>query len=456
MRRITAFSLMCVICALAASTASGVVTVVTQPAQKATVTVDQWNRPVTVTFKDTPLPKAIETLLKGIDIKVTFTHSITKNPAEQKVTAVFTNVPVEDALRQTITAAGLLLMKWSHSDGQPDGILITDPASAPGGPEKVSGTVTRVEPTRLISVGPGPAVVMPPNGEDYSYDYTPGHPQYEKDETIPLKYVDPSAVLPLASIQPGLRIAQTGPKSVTVRGRLAAIKQFKEVVSVVDRQESLPRPVRVTVTGTIRIKYNDLYARTHGIVAQEDVYTLNVRSLTADGMQASSQATVGGHMINPTQDHAILSVSFIPTIVDARPEDHTPTSISLFGHGTLTAKQPIAFSRTFDILASVAPKMQIVIDSGTMDVGGGNTIDYSVTAEAQIELGRIALPAGVQRPGFGGGYGGMMGGYGDGYGGAVGGMQSGPQQLPVVPPADVPAKPESSQTPDATPTPVAP
>jgi hypothetical protein len=391
---------------------------------------DPFGKPITLTFKNTPFPDALDTLLKGSGISYTL-GQFASEPAQKRITAVFQGVPLEAALQQMLRAIGASYRK----DGN---MLLVSELSTNQALNQVN-TQTQITPnvgndgfqqfqnngyTRVVNVDPPKGA---PDG------LRPLHPNYADYETVSLKYVDASAILPLGVLEPELFIARTGANSITIHGRPGVIENFKQVIQRIDTPESLPRSIRITAR--VEVTGKDAAGNLQPITSRADSESLGIEGVSmpltisartnrppiADPANNEAQITAN----TAAQSDIDMRIDVTATVQPAAA--NTVPTISLTGHGIINGHVPMEFGKDFDFAVSTSPNTTQTITQGSVDIGGSQ-VSFAVNVTANIEKGRVQLPANGIQGGYGGGYG-MMGGMGNSYGSYNQGFGNGPGGL---------------------------
>jgi len=321
-----------------------------------------------LTLKDVSFPEAIRQIFSGSPDS----YSVDVALNDLKVSATLKNIVRDQALKVVCRTAGVV---YRVENGaymfSPKPAVVSMPGEGSGYP---------VDPARLAK----PAVVSMP-GEG-SVPVTMKGPA--KVDLITLRYVSAGDAASLLNASPpdGLvSITATSVNTLMLKGDAEAIDQAREVIKLFDVEAALPRPVRVTLS---------LKASAAGL---KNPINLSTQSVGPEGCQIplginSSSAQTYSYM---------LSATLTPTIL---PDG----SISLTGSGAIDCSPPWGgpnaqrVSKSFDVAASVASGTPTVIASGSAD-SGTEKVEFTISATAVVEKGRVAMPKCGPSPSGGGG-----------------------------------------------------
>lgn len=299
-----------------------------------------------LTLKDVSFPEAIRQIFSGSNDS----YSVDTALNDLKVSATLKNIVRDQALKVVCRTAGV---------------------------------VYRMENDAYL-FSPKPAVVSMPG--DGSVPVTMKGPA--KVDLITLRYVSAGDAASLLNASPpdGLvSITATSVNTLMLKGDAEAIDQAQKVIKLFDVEAALPRPVRLTLS---------LRANAAG---PKNQINLSTQSVGPEGCQIplginSSSAQTYSYM---------LSATLTPTIL---PDG----SISLTGSGAIDCSPPWGgpnaqrVSKSFDVAASVASGTPTVIASGSAD-SGTEKVEFTISATAVVEKGRVAMPKCGPSPSGGGG-----------------------------------------------------
>jgi hypothetical protein len=385
-----------------------------------------------VSFQNTPFPQVVSSLLDLSQVSYTLMPGLD----QAKVTATLKNLSLEDALKQVVQAAGATYRK--------EVVNGKDAYTFSPGEANASQVYTPYRPRQVFGGMGNQQQALAPDAVS---------------DTVSLKYVDTSAVMPLANMQQGVQIANSGNKFLTVRGTPAAIKSFKDIVAQVDRPESMPRAVRVKAA--VQLTVTDRAGKSQPVISKAETESVGAENMTMPLEIIAMRSANGANFEDPNHKYLQLGLSLTPTVLS--PESTkvatAPPSISLNGHGLLSVDLPIKIQKQFDFAVSTAPGVGQTIAQGSVDIDA-SSVSFAVTLTASIEKGRVQLPANSIQGGCGvqGGYGGMggssygggtYGGYGGGsYGGGMQNQQAAPApRFPGNPQPNPASAPPPKQTP---------
>ncbi len=390
------------------------------------VPADPWAKPVTVEFSKTPLPTAIETLIKGSD----FNYVIDPDLEQARVSAKLKDVPLRHALAQIVTAAGAIMFEQG---GNTVGIKASSGTSAPPPPRATGATGSEPAPTT-------------------------GKAEPRVTSIITLKYLSAGDVMPLLPATPDVRVTKSTDSAVVVTGGKQQVEELKQLVASLDKPEALPRAVRITLKAQVLVTHSAADAKAKlelseaeialkgateardilkkrteaGLAPTEELRKaentlqlaevryeaakekakagpaesrLSTQSIGLEGSQVQLDMSAGSDV----QMRAVL----VPVISTEPAEKgkQPGQTISLTGSGSIAGCQPFNFSKQFDVAASVKPGQDAVIASGSAYVPDGS-LTFEVSVKAEIEPGRVKVAPGSQPNAGSGGFGGYGGGYG--------------------------------------------
>jgi hypothetical protein len=353
------------------------------------------------------------------------------------VSAYLQNMPVEDALNQITSAAGAKYRK-ELLNGKDTYIFSSDSSQA--------AAQMQYSPYR-----PGQALQQSPANNSIN-------------DTVRLNYINSAAVMPMANAQQDVQVANSGSNFLVLRGAPDAVKSFKGMVAAVDRPESMPRAVRVKAT--VQVAVTQKTEAPQPVISRAETESVGVEGMLMPLTIGASRSPRGSNLIHngdgsveevkdPTRRDLDLRLDLTPTVLASEPATNTAgQTISLTGHGMISGYLPIQFSKDFDFAVSVIPPAKATIAQGNVEIDG-SSVAFTVTISANVEKGRVQLPANGIQGGYGnsigngyapfnqkfgngsagyggGGYGSSYGGYGGGYGSSYGGAMQNQQGVPPV------------------------
>lgn len=373
------------------------------------VPIDPWTRPVTVEFKNTPLPTAVETLIKDSGIN----YAIDPRLESARVSAKLNDVTLREAVITVVKAAGAQLTIGSSS---------FTVSSTPGMMGPVTDAVQPAQPP----ADAGPRVTA----------------------VISLRYLNASDAAQLLGATPGIRIARSTDNALVVEGEKDAVETLKQLVGALDKPEALPRSVKIGVKAEVRVKQAAMSPQAKLALTEAEIALKaaadahkSIRSryeaglLPADELQdaeealklaearynfAKEQAQTGPAQFSASTQSAGLEGSQVRLdILAGKPESGdvqlrailTPviltepaangkepvSTISLTGKGMISGRVPFPFSKEFDIAVSLAPGEQKSVASGSAQTPDGE-LTFDVIVHAAIEEGRVKPAQGSQPP----------------------------------------------------------
>lgn len=339
--------------------------------------IDPFFKPVTASFKNTPLPDAVETLLRDSGLSHTFTE-LRSDPSGYNVTAVFKSVPLESALSQTLKATGMQYKKLGEY------ITIYDPQWQSSQSSGYGGY----------------------RGEGFGGGYGGFDSQQPAQsvggkqalEKVTTNYINPATIIPLAQADPGLQIANSGTNWLVINGNDASRKQFREIVRSLDTPNALLRSIYVTCSAEITSvdangKKDSFVVSTSSTGLEGTRMPLLVTGRTVGNTLVSADS-VSAAATKPDLKGLELNVTLTPVILNHLETSNTSTqTISLTGHGAISGRVPVEFSKEFDLAASVSSVGdKVTIAQGTVDLSGCS-VSFTISVSARISKGGKVQPA---------------------------------------------------------------
>lgn len=213
-----------------------------------------------------------------------------------------------------------------------------------------------------------------------------------KFDTITVQYIGAGDAASLLNASPPdglMMIVATSVNTLLLKGDAAGIEQAKNIVKVFDVEAALPHSVRVALS--LKISAAGL----------KNPINLTTESVGPEGAPMPLSTNSSGEQ----GDNIMLTLTLTPTVL---PDG----SISLTGSGGVDCSVPGVgqnaqrMSKSFEVGASASSGTSTIIASGSTETGVGK-MEFTVSATATVEKGRLAMPKGglsapgpmsVQRP----------------------------------------------------------
>ncbi len=357
-----------------------------------------WAEIVNVDMKNMPLDSALEQLLRGTEIN----YMVDRDVAALKVAAVLKNVTRETAFREILKASGVvatvspngiwrissagawylwgkstdLQVKLSELKRQ----LQTGPAKSPDDKDVLAlkAAIAELE-TKLAEENKraGETIRLAPRTEPEA-----GKSQASLTRVFAIKYINPAELPPLVYALGAQQVTVVTGGKLVVRATEEVMSQASEIISELDRETALPRPVRVQIMATYTItdkagKKEVLKGATEGTLPEGQPISLEIASQPKDA-----------------------SVIQYPLILDLwlTREMEQEDRITLQGKWNLQSLVRVEPSgqlnsltlSTVPVALSAVTGKPIIIGSGTFGRPGG-TVDFEVTAIITYGEGRLRL-----------------------------------------------------------------
>lgn len=352
-----------------------------------------WNRIVSADLKDKPLADAVSVLFSGTDWKC----ELTPVAESLRVTAVLKNVSTWVALQEVLRAAGarsavrdktvyiytgdlpletpdILFLERNLARLQED-LGEKMKTMAEDDPDRI-GYEHQIEAAQETLNSRWDSAWFQMIRDRRKPEVTSAQTEKTNTQVFTILYINPAELVPMLYAVGATQVTVAGENRLVISGTDEALKKAGDVIASVDREESLPRPVRLKLTVNVRSE-------------QKGGEPFDC-SISCDGTGAE------GQMIQPnlsvklpvgkTGDTAevFLNSTITPTI--------TPDGkIALRGSGNFKCTPSGEVSRTFDVAAVVQPGKPQIISEGSADVGTGK-VSFSVDIVATIGEGRLRTP----------------------------------------------------------------
>lgn len=387
---------LCAIILISAQAFAGKVEVEKQPPSMLT-------KKVSIELKDQPLVDAVKMLFKDMDVSV----KVDAEVAPLKVTAVLKNVSVMDALNEIVRAAGAQAFSqagvWHISPVHPSSSMAVELQ------RKIADLVAELAKERASKSEDHPSVKALQNaiealqkrlGQEWDHVSQmglPGTPNWYfanpsaagkggKTQIFVIKYINPAELVPLVYAIGARQATVVSGGKLVVNGTEEVIKQAADMVSQLDTEEALPRPVTVRIQATY-------------LVTDEAGKTESLASFTS-GTVAEGQPIKLSTVAAPKNDEflpgLLLDVQLLPEVVSG-------DQVTLVGKVVLPApeKPDIKLADT-PVAVTVKSGSSAVISEGSFDLSGGK-LEFEIKAEVTVGKERLKTRT---KGGFGGGGGG--------------------------------------------------
>lgn len=361
--------------------------------------VSDWAKIVSLDIKDQPLVDVLEMLFKDTDISCKVSPEI----SALKVTAVLKNVSRHDAFMEILKGAGA-----SASSNESIWYVMPGPMRPPA--NNLTSELERklVDLTAQLAVALRRKTEQSPEVQDLkaqievleerlaaerklidqqfaaqeAYSRTMaegGLAQESLTQVFTIQYVNPAELPPLIYALGAQQVSVVTGGKLVVRATEPILSEANDVIASVDREESLPRPVRLKLTVNVRSEQKG---------GEPFDCSISCDGAGAEGQMVSPNLSVK-LPVGKTGDTAeVFLTSWItPTI--------TPDGkIALRGSGSFKFTPSGEVLRTFEVAAVVQPGKSQVISEGSADVGTGK-VSFSVDIVATIGEGRLRIGGGI-------------------------------------------------------------
>lgn len=365
-----------------------------------------WGKEVSLDVKDVTFGEAVKMLLKNTDIK----YMVDPQVLPLKVTAVFKNVALRDAMREIAKASGATLKTQDNILH----ILPAQPCSSMAVElqRKIAELVAQLAKERVDKTEDHPSVKaleralealekrlgqewdhVPQMGLPGIWNWYSGAPSPTgkggKTQIFVIKYINPAELVPLVYALGARQVTVVSGGKLVINGTEEVIKQAADMVNELDTEEALPRPIRVQVRAQYIItdkagKRESLQSATEGTVAEGEPISLH---------------TAASPENEKVSEALLLEVGLTPEVGQNN-------RVTLAGKVSILTMPGVKESSLSDssVAVSVLSGKPEVISSGTITMAG-TRLEYEVTAIATIGEGRLRTRT---KGGFGGGGGGML------------------------------------------------
>lgn len=364
-----------------------------------------WGKEVSLDVKDVTFGEAVKMLLKNTDIK----YMVDPQVLPLKVTAVFKNVALRDAMREIAKASGATLKTQDNVLH----ILPAQPCSSMAVElqRKIAELVAQLAKERVDKTEDHPSVKaleralealekrlgqewdhVPQMGLPGIWNWYSGAPSPTgkdgKTQIFVIKYINPAELVPLVYALGARQVTVVSGGKLVINGTEEVIKQAADMVNELDTEEALPRPVTV--------KIHAMYQ-----VTDEAGKTESLQSATS-GTVAEGQPIKLGTVAAPRNDDVVQGLLLD---VQLLPEVGAGDQVTLVGTVVLPApeKPDIKMADT-PVAVTIKSGSSAVIAEGSFDISGGR-LEFEIRAEVTVGKERLRTRT---KGGFGGGGGGML------------------------------------------------